>query len=297
MHLNNHIELLKTLHLDNFPSGSSMEYYKERFYLIGDDATKMLVLDKDYNCIDAINLFTNTLYRIPKKEKTDLEASAIIHYKECPHLLILGSASKEKRAKIILVSLEKKDAYTFEIIETETFIKHLAKEGIEEVNIEGAAAIHDVLILSNRGNKLHPDNFLIITKTDFFAHQNKPEINTSKVDIDNDGVTAGLSGLAYSKDKDILFFTASTESTLNAVDDGEIGDSYLGLIRHMSSKLHEKIIKPDLFINLSKMNTVFNKEKIESVCIEETVHKDLIIHLVSDNDNGTTGLFKIKLHL
>lgn len=290
------IELINTKRLTDFPSGSSMEFYNNILYLVGDDAEKLLMLDKNYNAINAVTLFDNKEYRIPKKKKADLEASAIIEYKHKKYLLLLGSASKEKREKVLLMALDENDHHDFEIIKTDVFVKKLEAAGVEEVNIEGATGIGDNLILSNRGNKNHPDNLLIKTSACFFEHQDKAALHTSLLDINKScETTAGISGLCYSPFNDTLFFTASTELTNNAVDDGEIGDSFLGMVYHISEKLMNEIIDPDMIINLSKTNPAFSGEKIESICIERHDNQGIIFHLVSDNDDGKTGLYKIAV--
>jgi len=69
------IQLLKFLLLVDFPSGSSINYYDNKLYLVGDDATHILILDNDYRKVDSIKLFDNLEKRISKSQKTDLEAS------------------------------------------------------------------------------------------------------------------------------------------------------------------------------------------------------------------------------
>src|SRR5437870_2354775 len=71
------LRIEKSLLLNDFPSGSSLEYFNDRLYLGGDDATKLLVLDTNYDRTDSITLFESELTRIPKNVKADLEASAI----------------------------------------------------------------------------------------------------------------------------------------------------------------------------------------------------------------------------
>ncbi|HRI20328.1 MAG TPA: hypothetical protein PLA68_05220, partial [Panacibacter sp.] len=162
--------------------------------------------------------------------------------------------------------------------------------------IEGAAAIGNEILLSNRGNKNRPDNHLIKTVSDFFTKQEEIISGIAILDINRDNAApAGVSALCYSDCNDTLFFTASTELTENAIDDGEIGDSYLGMVQQISLKLEQEIIEPDMMINLSKSNSVFNTEKIESLCIEQHDKERIIFHLVSDNDDGKTGLFKIAV--
>ncbi len=91
------LQVEKDLLLKDFPSGSSLEYYHDRLYLGGDDATKLLILDTGYNRTDSIRLFKSELIRIPKDVKADLEASAIITFNNQPNLLMIGSASLSGR--------------------------------------------------------------------------------------------------------------------------------------------------------------------------------------------------------
>ena len=97
------IELVKSLLLSDFPSGSSINYHDGKFYLIGDDSTNILLLDTDYQKIDSVQLFDYPEKRIPKSDKIDLEGSAIIEIMGKDHLLILGSASGKNRKRVILI--------------------------------------------------------------------------------------------------------------------------------------------------------------------------------------------------
>ena len=57
--------------------------------------------------------------------------------------------------------------------------------------------------------------------------------------------------------------------------------------------MHEPALQPDELVNLAEMHTAFQNEKIESVAVE-SAGRDLILHLVADNDNGTSTLFKLS---
>src|SRR4028118_2317958 len=74
------IKLLKKTHLPDYPSASALEFYNGRLYVIGDDASSILVLDKEHQFIDSIHLFPSKEKRIDKAIKPDLEASSIITY-------------------------------------------------------------------------------------------------------------------------------------------------------------------------------------------------------------------------
>jgi hypothetical protein len=53
-------------------------------------------------------------------------------------------------------------------------------------------------------------------------------------------------------------------------------------------------MKADTLFNLSTYDAGFSGEKIESVAVE-SVGKNIILHLVADNDDGTSTLFKVRL--
>jgi hypothetical protein len=276
-----------------YPSGSTLDFYKGKIYLIGDDAKYISILDTDFNEIDTIPLFEHADHRIPKKEKRDIETSTIIQINGQDILALIGSGSKNKRRRIYLVPLNTKKVIEKEIstVKYGKFIDKLYDNGIAEVNIEGSALTGTHLLLSNRGNKANPSNYLIATEKGFWTNPNKSSITLTKLNLP-DGL--GISELAY--DKGILFFTASVENTSNAFDDGEIGDSYLGYVEGIDILIGQKSITPDHLINLAEYNPVFAGHKVEGICIENS-DNGYIIDLVSDNDDGKSTMFKIQLHL
>ncbi|MBC7828685.1 MAG: hypothetical protein H7122_13115, partial [Chitinophagaceae bacterium] len=159
------IKLLDFKETVNFPSGSGIEYYKGQVYLVGDDAADILVLDKKWREVQRIKLFENFDDRIPKSEKSDLEATTVIYLNEVPYLLIIGSGSRQHhRNKAILLNLESNNFTEYNI---EPFYSRLADLGIHELNIESAAVVEDLLILGNRGNRKKESNHIIITQPEF----------------------------------------------------------------------------------------------------------------------------------
>ena len=287
------LQVEKVLLLNDFPSGSSLEYYNNRLYLGGDDATRLLILDTGYNRADSIILFESDLTRIPKDLKADLEASAIINLNDQPHLLLIGSASMPTREKIIVIPLN--DTANLQVQSTGTYFKRLVNSGISDINIEGATTAGKLLIMSNRGNLSRPNNQLVFTDTNFWLHQLTAPIDTAVIILPHTKRFTGISGLAYIEKNDLLLFTASTELTRNSFDDGDIGNSYIGWIKNISSQTRKKKILADGFINLTDVNNIFAKEKIESICVSHSQANTHTIHLVSDNDNGTSRLFRLRM--
>ena len=286
------IKLMDFKELSDFPSSSGIEFYNDHVYLVGDDANDILVLDKRWHEHQRINLFSHTEHRIPKSTKSDLEATTIVNINEIPNLLVLGSGSKEQhRNKGLLVDLVSGNISDFDL---SVFYQRLKESGIEDLNVEAAATVEDLLVLGNRGNKKHPGNQLIITSPEFWTAQEQVEIRTINLDL-GENATMGLSGLAYSLENDVLIFTASTEDTGDAVEDGAIGDSYIGVIENAYRKMYRKRAKINDQLSLPSANEGFHGYKMESVCIQSEKRGKMKLHMVADNDHGESYLFKVQL--
>lgn len=288
------ITLEKILQLSDFPSASALEWQDGKLYVIGDDATHILVLDGDYNPLEKITLFPSEEKRIPKKVKPDLEAATIINIETEPFLLLVGSGSKDAERDVIkLVAL--KENHDIKTYATTNFFTQARKAGIVEINIEGAAVFGSQILLANRGNKTNPGSLLIKAPVHFWENVNSDNIVVSQLILPD--AAAGISGLEADGQNDLLLFTASKEETLNAFDDGTIGDSFIGWVSHFSNKINDAEIMPDTFINLTGSHPSFQGKKIESICLESAVGNVLTIHLCADNDDGESTLFKISVEL
>jgi len=291
------LDLLDFIELENFPSGSGIEFYDDKVYIVGDDSRDMLVMGKKWNKPTLINLFNTQDKKIPKPDKSDLEAMTVLSVDKKPHLLIIGSGSSDKRNKALLMNLKNNAMKTLDLT---VFYNRIKAAGIATLNIEGIAEVYDYLVLVNRGNTTNPINHLIITRSDFWKDQEKAMLQTIIVDFDNVNLTPGklgISGLTYSDKHEDLFLTISTEDTPNAIDDGKIGKSYLGIIENLYRKIGREKgkLKINQVIDLSKENEQFNGYKIESVCVQSSKDHSIKLQLVADNDQGKTYLFKILL--
>ena len=275
--------------LEQYPSTSGIEYFNKHFYLIGDDANDLLILDSSLNQIDSIRLYSFSEKRIPKKLKADLEGITITKDNK---LLVTGSGSLSpfrNTAWLIDPVTKQKDS-----IRLDTFYNRLLSNGIKEINIEGICAIPGSMILANRGSKGNPKNHFILTTDNFWTDQVNAPINIILAGSKFDSTSfTGISGLAYSKKGDRLFVTASTEDTRNTMDDGAIGKSYLLIITNISGKIKWKAINPDQVIDLEEIDPSFKSHKIESVCVTKETRNFVHLVLAADDDNGSSTLFKI----
>ncbi|CAL1520164.1 DUF6929 family protein [Chitinophaga sp. MM2321] len=291
------IELLRSQVLPDFPSGSSINYYNEKFYLVGDDANYVLILDAQYQQVDKIMLFDYPQQRIPKPVKADLETSVILPLAGKPHLLVFGSASLEERKRMILIPLMTTDYKRFYPESYgDDFFDQLKNEGITQMNIEGATIIGEQLVLANRGNNTHTENQLIMVHPEFWKEGMPCQLTISRVSIPS--LTKnfpGISELCYVASRDLLLVTITSEATSNAYEDGEIADSYIGWIAHAAEKIKAPTIALDGVLNLPATDPVFLHQKIEGVCVAQESADALFLHMVADNDQGETSLFNVKM--
>lgn len=289
------ITLICSLLLPDFPSASAVEFHDNKLYLIGDDATCIQVLDKDYQLIKSIRISGVAEKRIAKAVKADYEAATLISLHGCTYLMASGSLATEKRRQLLLLPLPEGDSAAVQFIPyPPAFTAELLNSGINELNIEGAAVVNNTLLLSNRGNNTWPQNQLVLTTPGFWEQAAPPVSVVPFTLLTPTPVFAGVSELCYVPEKDLLLCTFSSEATANAYDDGAIGDSYIGWISHISRKLSQAVITPDGMLNLTGADPAFKGEKIEGICLESIEDNILTLHLVSDNDAGTSRLFKVS---
>lgn len=295
------VQLLKSFLLHEFPSGSSINHRNGRFYVIGDDATHILVLDSSYQKIDSIHLFDYTEKRIPKADKTDLEGSVVLPVNGEDHLLLVGSASRKNRKRIILIPFTNSglniNSQNSSFHKTKTFIKRIKAHDIEEINLEAVCLLGKHLILGNRGNRSMQENHLIVTDPNFWERQEDATLIPRKLLLPETHAKEllGISELCYISEMDLLLITLTSEATDNAYDDGAIGNSYLGWIKDASTKLQDKNITLHGMIDLFEVDPIFKNEKIEGICAEVITATGATLHLISDNDLGESRLFQIKV--
>jgi hypothetical protein len=268
-----------------FPSASAIEYQNGKLYVFGDDAPYLMILSTGYQVVDTVHYWPGEPERIPKSDKPDIESATFIDKAGSHILLGIGSMSDEKRWSALEYNIAGDSLSHSTLFQTGTTFPN-----VKEINIEGSCTVKNTIILANRANLNNQDNHLL-----FWQRKGLPIAREIKLPKTN--MVAGISGLYYVNEKDILFFTASEEATESATADGEIGESYLGWIRNFSKRMSDTLLTPDQFINLAGHHTAFSKQKIESVCVERIEGERYILHLVADNDKGASKIFKLSLTL
>jgi hypothetical protein len=277
------------------PSASGVEWIAPFFWVVGDDSPFLFQMNEMGEITQKITLleYPNLQNdRIPKSEKMDFEAITNFEYQNNLYLIILGSGAKEHRKIAYVVDLNDKSVQKYYPQNLyNTWQKHT---GLAELNIEGICASNEAIFVFQRGN-IGQNIVFEYTFEDFWnvlVHQENDAIfKTHILDIPNfNQVSAGISGSCLLSENEILF-CASYEDTNNAIDDGEVLGSLLGIWNFKTKNIDSVI--------LAEKNL-----KIESVCIKnlknltkKNIEKNIEIHAVTDADGGKSEMLLIELYI
>ncbi len=286
-------ELKEVRQLTSYPSGSALAFHEGRIYLAGDDVPFIMILNKELQIIDSVRIDSATTQRISKEVKPDFEAIASFKYKKKPALLLLGSGSKDPYRNQALLLRNNEANLIFRI---DSFYSKLKDLHINDLNVEGAAAIPGGFMLSSRGNKGFRKNSLVYVPSSFFLPGDSSAIKIIRVGTNTDtSVFNGVSGLEYAAKSDKLLLTVSTENTYDSYVDGSIGKSYLWIINDITTRKRFSNLNPDRILDLEQLDPRFKGQKIESVCILNETRTTMELLFAADNDKGDSWLFKVVL--
>ncbi len=285
------VTLEKITITEHYASGSALAFINGRLYLVGDNMGHVLVLNEDFEVTDTITIIDASANTLPKATKPDIEASLAVNGDK---LLLMGSGSLVPyRNSAWLVNTTSRQ---YEHIDLSPYYDRLKAQGLPNLNIEGAAAYGDNIVLANRGNKGYPENQLIITSAGFWNDQQNAPVKMKRIgEKTRPAAFSGVSGMDYSTLSDCLLLTLSTEDTYDPYADGAIGKSYLWLVNNLSRKEAAATILPDRVIDLEAVDTRFKGQKTETVCILHETEKEMTLAMAADNDTGNTVLFKVRL--
>ena len=87
-----------------------------------------------------------------------------------------------------------------------------------------------------------------------------------------------------------LLFTASLEATSDATSDGEILGSYIGIIEF--SNFNHRITDTQIL----KVENKILKTKIEGIAVKSMQNNKVKVICVSDNDNGTSWIYELRVY-
>jgi hypothetical protein len=289
--------IIRAEQIEHFPSASTIVVHHRKLYVTGDDSHSVMILDLDYNKVDSIPLFNSKSFRIPRSVKADIESSVVCG--SFPRrLILLGSATSTKRKNMFAVTLRRRKVdLNVDTIDNSDLL-HRIVDSVGPINIEGAALIRNKLLLAHRRGPSTPVNYIFKTNIKGVVRKSIADIKYGRVLLP-DSLTShsGISDLCYIKSLDMLLIAFTSERTSDAHRDGPIGDSFLGWINDAAKLISEPDLKLDGLINLSVKHPELKEQKIEGVCLERRSGSKLILHLVSDNDDGRSHIFKLELNL
>jgi len=298
-----HAILVKQNLIKSYSSGSTIQRIGNKLYIAGDDTPNLLITDLDLNIIatDPILPQFKPGERIPKPLKPDFEASVIFTAADgIRKMALFGSGTIATRKSLLVIDvLPSGEISAGKQIPLDDLIASIEKLGIGEINIEGAAIVSDKIVLANRGGRpTTPPNTLLVIDSATSVLQKGEGIVVSSTQLHLEDSTLGLSELFYDETTDTLWFCATKEESANAYEDAAVGGSYLGCVAAISQCLNsrDKAIYPTCLINFWNIAPELSQTKIEGITLDvEPKNDSATLYLVSDNDNGETGLYKIRL--
>ncbi len=284
------VELIDFKELENYPSCSGIEFYNDKIYLVGGEATNLLVMSKKWKKPGYLPL-SGAEQKNAATVKQELEAMTLLTMDKKPHLFIIGSGTGPERNQAVLLNL-KTEAPAF--VDLSVFYNRIQAAGLPALNIEGIAQVYDYLALVHGGNNASPENYLIITTPDFWNNQENAPVQIVKIDFGAKGIKGmAISGITYSDDHEDLFLTINIAPEAG----GEDGKSWLGIIENLYRKIgREKIrMKVNQLVELPGAVPQFSGYTLGAVCIQSEKDHSMKMQLVAHNNSGKSGLFKVQL--
>jgi len=177
-----------------------------------------------------------------KKLKPDFEALTLLPpFTNYPHgaLLALGSGSRKRRCRGVLLALDGHGVTSapVRVLDAARLFETLEKE-IQDLNIEGAVVVEDLLLLLHRGNKSHADNAIITfrlqTLLNSIEHDDSlakgPILAIQHYDLGGiDGIPLCFTDAAALADGRLVF-SAVAENTEDNYQDGPCLGAAIGVI-------------------------------------------------------------------
>ena len=276
--------------IDGFPSASAVICYGDKLFVMGDDSRQVMILDEDLKKVDSIKIFEGQ-GRVPQDKKADIESAIRLRRK----ILLIGSASSQVRQKSYLIKTGRAGRDKMKILDNRTWLSQ-SDSAAGPINIEGAFVFKGKLIAANRAMKGDNANMLFVTPLKPFLRGRSAKTTLYQISLpDSVNTLAGISDLFYRKEEDVLLITLSSEDSNNPLEDGAIGKSYLGWISRFSASFKGGALRLDGMVDLTSLSSAFEGQKIEGVCAKHDGNDSLILHFVSDNDDGVSRIFSVRM--
>jgi hypothetical protein len=292
--------VLSEVSIPHLPSASGVEIIGNIAYIIGDDSPWLYMLDAaTLASVGQVQLFDTGNFstgRIPKADKPDLECTVALVWPDSrAGVLILGSGSRPLREVGWFVPATETTApQKVDLAPLYALLREHLPPGIDILNLEAAAATDTELLLFQR----------TVGRADAAGLFRLPLASTLRFIVDPtaptpavvaawfslptiDGCPAGFSGATLVDGQ--LFVTASVENTPDAVLDGAVLGSFVGVVSLQSLTA--------TFAQLSWADGRIYQGKVEGIAVQQLHAGQAELLLVTDDDAGGSTAVTARLLL
>ncbi|MDO7847520.1 hypothetical protein Q5H92_14215 [Hymenobacter sp. M29] len=281
--------ILSETSVPGLPSASGVEIIGGTAYIIGDDAPLLYQLDAHTLAVTGrVPLFETTAFgtgRLPKADKPDLECMAALIWPDGrPGLLLLGSGSLPTRTRgwFVPTAGASQPPEVVNLAPLYDLLRPQLPAGTV-LNLEAAATTETELLLFQRTVGRADAALLfrlpLAATLAFMASGGAaPAVGRLSFELPEiAGSPAGFSGATFVDG--LLFVTASVENTTDAVLDGEVLGSFVGLVNLDTQEA--------AFARLAWRDGRAYRGKVEGLAVRRSMgrhHWELL--LVTDDDQG-----------
>lgn len=281
-----------------FSGASALVAYKNYYYVVRDNSNSIYLFDSKLERIKEIEIFKGSLpnsSKERKEQKPDLEAATIVYGNERvpDKLILIPSGSKKNRMKGALLELQVSESNDLTYVDFSKLYDFLASK-VGTVNIEGAIAREESILLFQRGNSRNSKNAIIYLKSDLNQQINHDIVFTEDHFEKIIYLELGkVDGIPYTFTDAILFnqnilFLAAAEQTEDAYLDGEVSSICAGVLDLNGAILWKEELKTDVKLEgLLLLSSQKNSDgQFEFLALSD-----------ADQDNTPSALYKLYLNI
>lgn len=289
------LDLLDFIELENCTSGSGIELYNDKLYIVGEKFSDLLVMRKKWSNPAFVSL---PLADAPADidPTANMASMTVLQNDKKSQLLIIGSGSTAEKSAAIFVNLKNDTGRRFDL---RVFYDRIRSTNAGALNIEGIAEVYDYVVLVNRSSADRPLNQLLITKPDFWKNQEKAPLQMVTLDFESVGLNnnPAVSGITYSDKHEDLFLTINTPAWQDDKGDMHAPGIYLGVVENLYRKIGREKgkMKINHLVDLQAADKNFAGYTLEAVCIQSEKDHSVKLQLLTDDENGINNIFKVNL--
>jgi hypothetical protein len=283
------ITLQKATKLPFFQSITALEYFDRSIMAIGNDATRIFMLNENHDVLDSLSLFEYPQQLNKPLGHAGIQATAIVTVANNPALLIMGSGEQRTdKSDIWLFPLRGKsysELYT-PALSIADFFKRIKRMGIDNIAIEGAAEVKGNIVLANAASANSKKNHLILTEFDFWEKGAITNIIVSELQLPA-GKDIRVTGLEFDAKEDLLMFSASSINNSN---------SFVGIIQKASKKLQQPAISVNYLLSLQEKIPELEGKKLQSICLGKTNNPgEIILHVCAIDSQKQCYVYRLSM--